>query len=668
MSWRNGTVEEKRMLLGDNHHSRQRWGTNLGTSIRRTITKLSTAAKRVSKVEEFEDVELYIASTWRRAVFVVFCTVFVGLPYLLLRHNERALVKATHRRARYGDDEELVVLVKPFRGSWVVANDSEFVDPGEIRALLRRVIETDKDVLSENYNMLVQASRDGTAMYGLVFEVQYRRYVLVEVVLSAEATPYSPGSLLFDSHQLESELDHMWILSTVEGSFHPSVEELFVWDGEGPGATAGALVLREHMPGIDQVTAEDRLVLYGENVLTVRVPSRSKLFVNELLHPFFLFQIWAVVLWLFENYYYYALCILFTSLYSAFVEASDVHENWLRLSRLALEKERVTVIRNSREAQISSCQLVPGDIMLVTPGMRMPCDGTILRGSALTNEASLTGESSPVRKTPWMPSAIDLLNDEDASEMSELEDEEEEKDEVLVAFEQEHDYVEEKTTDRAVPIEAPTSSILSGGPASTAEVGDSWARSEHVIYNGTNVLDSRSPTMVIVTRTRAETVRGDLVRDILVDSRSSAGAVATLHRDSYVVLLALASIGLMTTIWAVNRFINLFGVSTFNAVLQGLDLITIALPPALPATVTFGLVYAIKRLQKKRILVTRANAVTTSAWLDVLCFDKTGEYLHASRHVQKAGKLFERDDPFVAAHNDCLTENMCLKPQERYTW
>mmetsp|Transcript_38735 Transcript_38735/g.152956 ORF Transcript_38735/g.152956 Transcript_38735/m.152956 type:complete len:125 (-) Transcript_38735:3522-3896(-) len=124
----------------------------------------------------------------------------------------------------------------------------------------------------------------------------------------------------------------------------------------------------------------------------------------------------------------------------------------------------------------------------------------------------------------------------------------------------------------------------------------------------------------------------------------------------------------MTTIWAVNRFINLFGVSTFNAVLQGLDLITIALPPALPATVTFGLVYAIKRLQKKRILVTRANAVTTSAWLDVLCFDKTGEYLHASRHVQKAGKLFERDDPFVAAHNDCLTENMCLKPQERYTW
>lgn len=44
--------------------------------------------------------------------------------------------------------------------------------------------------------------------------------------------------------------------------------------------------------------------------------------------------------------------------------------------------------------------ITPGDELLVRPGMRIPIDGTIVRGRAAIEEALLTGESMPQRKGP----------------------------------------------------------------------------------------------------------------------------------------------------------------------------------------------------------------------------------------------------------------------------
>lgn len=43
--------------------------------------------------------------------------------------------------------------------------------------------------------------------------------------------------------------------------------------------------------------------------------------------------------------------------------------------------------------------LVPGDIIKVPEGLVLPCDLVLLTGSAIVNEAILTGESIPVMKT-----------------------------------------------------------------------------------------------------------------------------------------------------------------------------------------------------------------------------------------------------------------------------
>jgi cation-transporting ATPase 13A3/4/5 len=44
--------------------------------------------------------------------------------------------------------------------------------------------------------------------------------------------------------------------------------------------------------------------------------------------------------------------------------------------------------------------LAPGDKLLIKDGMVMPCDAILIKGSAIFNEAMLTGESIPVLKSP----------------------------------------------------------------------------------------------------------------------------------------------------------------------------------------------------------------------------------------------------------------------------
>ncbi len=59
----------------------------------------------------------------------------------------------------------------------------------------------------------------------------------------------------------------------------------------------------------------------------------------------------------------------------------------------------VVVLRSGKENAVSVAELVPGDIVILSEGDRIPADGRIIQESGiLTNEAMLTGESESVAK------------------------------------------------------------------------------------------------------------------------------------------------------------------------------------------------------------------------------------------------------------------------------
>lgn len=64
-----------------------------------------------------------------------------------------------------------------------------------------------------------------------------------------------------------------------------------------------------------------------------------------------------------------------------------------------MSSTRVRVIRDGKEQDIDSRELVPGDIIYIEEGSKIPADAKIISSLHLqVNEASLTGESIPVEK------------------------------------------------------------------------------------------------------------------------------------------------------------------------------------------------------------------------------------------------------------------------------
>lgn len=167
-----------------------------------------------------------------------------------------------------------------------------------------------------------------------------------------------------------------------------------------------------------------RLKLYGPNSITVEIKSYWKLFFEEILSPFYIFQIFSVLLWCFDEYLIYAGCVLFLLLSSAI---TSLYENrkvktiskfyslivYCSLFQLSIaihnviksENTLVEVLTHQNSKSITRAKdpsdLVPGDIIVIPRiGCVMPCDAILLTGLCMVNESSLTGESVPVTKTP----------------------------------------------------------------------------------------------------------------------------------------------------------------------------------------------------------------------------------------------------------------------------
>jgi Ca2+-transporting ATPase len=68
------------------------------------------------------------------------------------------------------------------------------------------------------------------------------------------------------------------------------------------------------------------------------------------------------------------------------------------------------VLRNGKEVKIPTCEIVPGDIILLYTGDKVPADARLIESFSLKiDEAALTGESSPVnKKTDVYPKEIPL--------------------------------------------------------------------------------------------------------------------------------------------------------------------------------------------------------------------------------------------------------------------
>ncbi len=67
---------------------------------------------------------------------------------------------------------------------------------------------------------------------------------------------------------------------------------------------------------------------------------------------------------------------------------------------LRLQPRTARVTRGGIEQELPVASLLPGDLILVRPGERLPADGTVVAGASHVDQSMLTGEPMPVSRTP----------------------------------------------------------------------------------------------------------------------------------------------------------------------------------------------------------------------------------------------------------------------------
>jgi len=77
---------------------------------------------------------------------------------------------------------------------------------------------------------------------------------------------------------------------------------------------------------------------------------------------------------------------------------------------MGLAPKTAIIIENGEEKEIPIKEVVPGDIIVVKPGAKIPVDGLVTQGQSAVDESMLTGESMPVDKKPGDPVYAATIN------------------------------------------------------------------------------------------------------------------------------------------------------------------------------------------------------------------------------------------------------------------
>ncbi|MFH1240252.1 MAG: cation-translocating P-type ATPase [Candidatus Diapherotrites archaeon] len=153
--------------------------------------------------------------------------------------------------------------------------------------------------------------------------------------------------------------------------------------------------------GLEQKEAEKRLLEFGENKLPEKEGSGIlKILISQFRSFLVYVLIFAIVLYVLIGDYTGALVIgvivILNALLGLFQEFKS-EKAMDALKKMAIQK--AFVIRSGIKKVINSEELVPGDIIIVSEGDKIPADVRIIESINLqVNESMLTGESIPVRK------------------------------------------------------------------------------------------------------------------------------------------------------------------------------------------------------------------------------------------------------------------------------
>ena len=163
--------------------------------------------------------------------------------------------------------------------------------------------------------------------------------------------------------------------------------------------------------GLKSSEASDRLKKYGENILQEEKEKSAIIrFLEQYKSYMQIVLVIAAFVSLYIQEYHTFLLLLLLTVFNASLGYRQ--EAKAAASVAALNKMMKTVAKVRRDGviiQVEAEEIVPGDIIIIDAGDRVPADGRIILAANLQiEESALTGESTPVEKTSEVIDKADL--------------------------------------------------------------------------------------------------------------------------------------------------------------------------------------------------------------------------------------------------------------------
>lgn len=333
--------------------------------------------------------------------------------------------------------------------------------------------------------------------------------------------------------------------------------------------------LNSHTDGLTTQEVSERIAKYGYNEIEEKAAvSPLALFISQFNSLLIIILFVAAIVSLSFGKITEAISIIIIVIFAGvlgFIQEFRAGKALQSLKKMAAPL--AIVIRNGKEQEIASRELVPGDIIKISMGAKIPADARIIKCANLkVEEAALTGESVPVDKH------TDPVQGEN------------------------------------IPL-GDRNNILFAGTAVSFGRGTAI-----VIATGMETEFGKIATMLQNTEDERTPIQVNLDQ---LGKKLGIFAISLSVIMSVFQLIRVFSSGALTS----DKIMDVF--------IWGVALAVAVIPEALPAVVTISLALGVRRMVKRKALIRKLPAVETLGATNIICSDKTGTLTQDAMTIKK---------------------------------